>query len=204
MSVEEARAHAGLIQKTTVKLATRLAHTEDKFEALYAEGAKELQHKPSKLRQVEIEKSITLACVRVCQHVSERIKKILSALEEETKSLRPESTELHMHSGFKYSKIENTGCGDTFQAMFTTGEVLHGTNRGKGWLTRQGGGIMKDDTMKHVMTLLASTIPRNQGHDLQEQGRSYSSPRSAISIDQASRFEEIYGRGKTSGPDFAQ
>jgi hypothetical protein len=163
-----------------------------------------LQPKPSKLRQVEIEKSITLACVRVCQHVSKRIEKILSALEEESKSLKPESTELHMSSGHEISKIENIGCGDTFQVMFTTGNVLHGVNRGTGWLTRQGGGIMKDDTVKHVTTVLSTTIPRNQGEDLQGQGHGYLYPRSVISVDQASRFEGMYGPGKTSGPDLAQ
>jgi hypothetical protein len=124
-------------------------------------------------------------------------------LEEESKSLKPESTELHMSSGYEVSRIENIGCGDTFQVMFTTGKVLHGVNRGTGWFTRQGGGIMNDDTAKHVTTVLDTTIPRSQGEDLQGQGRGYLSPRSAISVDQASRFEGMYGPGKKSGPDFA-
>ena len=130
------RAHDGFIETTIDKLATRLAHTEDTFKALYAEGAKELQPKASKLRQVETQKSITLGCVQVCQHVSKRMKQILSTLEEGSMSPRPESAEIHMSTRYEVSKIENTGCGDTFQVIFTTGKVLHGVNRGKGWFTR--------------------------------------------------------------------
>ncbi|RMZ88115.1 hypothetical protein DV736_g4659, partial [Chaetothyriales sp. CBS 134916] len=98
LSIDQVKAHDRVIETTIDKLDTRLAHTKDKFKALYAEGARELPPKPSKLRQVEIEKSITLACVRVCQHVSERIKQILSALEEGSLPPTPESAELHMSS----------------------------------------------------------------------------------------------------------
>lgn len=49
------------------------------------------------------------------------------------------------------SVIENHATGDAIQFMVSTkGKVLHGTNRGLGWRTRQVGGYLDDSTVTQI------------------------------------------------------
>lgn len=97
------------------------------------------------------------------------------------------------------SIIDNYATGDATQFMVSTnGKILHGTNRGLGWRTRQVGGYISDSTLVNISRDISNTNFVNTGN-------SDTSPAIAnppVSNDPresglASKYSERYGRGNS-------
>lgn len=83
------------------------------------------------------------------------------------------------------SVIENHATGDALQFMVSTkGKILHGTNRGFGWRTRQVGGYLDDETVRQLSRDMNNVSFQN----VNEVGQSPKGARDA-------EFTERYGDG---------
>lgn len=108
------------------------------------------------------------------------------------------------------STIENYATGDSIQFMVSTdGTVLHGTNRGLGWRTRQVGGHLNDTTVQQISRDFSTINIQNTGSE-SPSSRDNTQPvpdDSEMKHKSGSKFKERYGPGVklTSGttPDVA-
>lgn len=89
------------------------------------------------------------------------------------------------------SVIENHATGDAIQFMVSTkGKILHGTNRGLGWRTRQVGGYLDDETVKQISQDMNNLAFRNS-NAAEQLPQSEEAPGSARNAE----FKERYGEG---------
>lgn len=95
------------------------------------------------------------------------------------------------------SVIENHATGDAMQVMVATDEkILHGTNRGLGWRSRQIGGRMDNETVRAISRDMVSVTIRNiQNEDLQPRRVTPAAPGEMERDDRFSEFHERYGEG---------
>lgn len=101
------------------------------------------------------------------------------------------------------SVIENYGTGDALQFMVSTnGKVLHGTNRGLGWRSRQVGGYVSDESIQQLSRDLALTYTshlRSEEPISKESAMPYTSV--VPETEPTTVFKERYGRGFTLRPE---
>ncbi|KIW87200.1 uncharacterized protein Z519_12102 [Cladophialophora bantiana CBS 173.52] len=95
------------------------------------------------------------------------------------------------------STIDNYATGDAVQFMVSTdGNIIHGTNRGLGWRTRQVGGHLSDLTIQQLSRDMTSISIRNTGNEAPHSGGdSPSVPNDGVGNKPSSDFRERYGRG---------
>lgn len=100
------------------------------------------------------------------------------------------------------SVIENYGTGDSLQFMVSAnGKVLHGTNRGLGWRSRQVGGYMSDESIQQLSRDLA-TMNTSHLKDINPLPKSGPAPSTdgrgngEVTAD----FQDRFGRGFTLKP----
>jgi hypothetical protein len=86
----------------------------------------------------------------------------LARLREEwdtTRQCRDICAKADVHLKQNISVIDNYGTGDVVQFMVSTNDqILHGTNRGHGWRTRQVGGHLSDASVQQLSRDMAGTV----------------------------------------------
>lgn len=94
------------------------------------------------------------------------------------------------------STIDNYATGDALQFMVSTsGQLVHGKNRGLGWRTRQVGGHLSDTTVQQLSRDMTSFNLRNTEHYGQpSQGRASVVPNETEN-EAINEFKERYGQG---------
>ncbi len=96
------------------------------------------------------------------------------------------------------SVIENHATGDAIQFMVSTkGQVLHGSNRGLGWRTRQVGGYLDDETVKQI-----SKDMNNVSFRTANNAEQFPPGEEGLGMARNVEFKERYGEGfkLTSNP----
>lgn len=95
------------------------------------------------------------------------------------------------------SVIDNYATGDAVQFMVSTKEkTIHGTNRGLGWRTRQVGGHLSDDTLRHIVQMLGGVNIPSSAHEASSSRNSDQTvPGEDTRGKPDSRFKDQYGKG---------
>lgn len=95
------------------------------------------------------------------------------------------------------SVIENHATGDAMQVMVATDEkILHGTNRGLGWRSRQIGGRMDNETVRAISRDMVTVTIRNiHNEELQPRQVAPAAPGEMQRDNRFSEFNERYGEG---------
>ncbi|CRG91261.1 hypothetical protein PISL3812_08309 [Talaromyces islandicus] len=89
--------------------------------------------------------------------------------------------------------IDNYGTGDAVQFMVSTsGQVIHGKNRGLGWRTRQVGGHISDDSVQQLSRDMTSINLRSAGNKETAHGDPISD---SVADQTSSEYSQRFGRG---------
>ena len=132
--------------------------------------------------------------------ISEEERADLARLQDEWDSTRQGidiCNRAHGHLQDNISTIDNYAIGDAVQFMVSTSQkTIHGRNRGLGWRTRQVGGHISDDTLRHIALSLANIdIPSSRYQGSPPQGDTTTSPDDEIGKKADTKFKQQYGTG---------
>ncbi|KAH7309341.1 hypothetical protein BKA65DRAFT_519640 [Rhexocercosporidium sp. MPI-PUGE-AT-0058] len=123
----------------------------------------------------------------------------LSRLQEEwetTCKSREICAQAEMHLKENTSVIDNYALGDAVQFMVSTdGNILHGTNRGLGWRTRQVGGHLSDLSVQQLSRDMSSIRLEHSGNEGSSSGSTMPVPSEGVDGTTNSEFKKRWGPG---------
>jgi hypothetical protein len=101
-----------------------------------------------------------------------------------------------VHLKENISIIDNYATGDAVQFMVSTdGQIIHGTNRGLGWRTRQVGGHLSDISLQQLSRDMTSISFENKGNEGPPSRSNTSVPDDGVENKLDTEFGERYGPG---------
>ncbi|KAH7398112.1 hypothetical protein BKA64DRAFT_673566 [Cadophora sp. MPI-SDFR-AT-0126] len=115
---------------------------------------------------------------------------------ETTCQSREICSKAEIHLKENTSVIDNYATGDAVQFMVSTnGNILHGTNRGVGWRTRQVGGHLSDLSVQQLSRDMSSIRLEHGGKEGSPSGNTIPVPSEGIESTTSSEFRKRWGPG---------
>ncbi|KAH6719412.1 hypothetical protein BKA61DRAFT_597531 [Leptodontidium sp. MPI-SDFR-AT-0119] len=115
---------------------------------------------------------------------------------ETTCKSREICSKAEVHLKENTSVIDNYATGDAVQFMVSTdGNILHGTNRGLGWRTRQVGGHLSDLSVQQLSRDMSSIRWEHSGNEGSPSGNTIPVPSDGVEGSTGSEFGKRWGPG---------
>jgi hypothetical protein len=164
----------------------------------------------------ECKNSLTVTAAKLERHMKDLVDRLVTKSKAATNSeedlaelarLREEldsarqcidiCSQADIHLKETVSTIDNYATGDAVQFMVSTdGTIIHGTNRGLGWRTRQVGGHVSDATIQQISRDFSSINFQNIANEsLSSRGNTQTTPDDGTEHKLSSEFRERYGPG---------